>query len=1338
MARVAFEMTRTIDLQHADTAQALPLSCAQEQMWFVQRHTPGTTVYNQYTVLRLTGVLAEDRLENALNQAVFVHQSLRSVFYERAGEPYAAIVPFSPVILVKEDHTRRTDPEASAFVAIRRERERPFDLATGPLFRLSLHRIGAQEHLLALVIHHIVMDAWSVSILLESIRQAYADGLRGVTDPVQAEDEYYQQYARRQKDDAESNRFQADIDYFRGTLAGVEEFDFQWDRAKGAGDDYQGSAVEYRLDAGKWNALKALAGGRRCTPGMLLFAAWQLLLCRYTGRNDQTSGVALSGREDAAMQRTVGLFINTAPLRTILSPESTFAELLQTVRQSFIQTLQRQRLPFGELVKALAPGRSRSSHPVYQVLFNMYNVPTFSPDWEGGLHAANVTPDDGSALLDLALLLREREGGLHLRLKYKTRLLDEDGAQALLTAYGTLLAVLPENLHTDCGRIPLMDEPTLARLLGEWNQTEPAFPHPDLVTHFRRTAAIHAGKTALFDESRGLSFAELDRLSDNLFSDLAENGVEAGAFVGLAMERSLEWYVAMLAIIKAGAAYVPIDLNAPLERTLSMLSDIGAEFVVQAPARKMLFPEHIRVLSAGGMHTVRRSVPAYPAMDAHSAAYVMFTSGSTGTPKGVCVTHGGIMRLVVPSAEVSLDDRQIFIQTSTPCFDASTFEIWGALLCGASLAVPPPVLEGLEQWSDAVAAHGATILFLTTELFHLMVEQKSPLFDHLRQLIIGGDVLSPAHAEAFVKAYPKVRLVHAYGPTEATTFTTYYPITTGTDFSRRVPIGRPLPGTRVYILDDRGNPLPVGARGEIYIAGEALARGYVNGDNEAFGQYELPLRGRERLYRTGDLARWLPDGNIDIIGRRGRMLKMRGFRIEPGEIEHVIRRYSGVKQAAVCPLPAGQGVKLAAFVAPEGLDRAGLRAFLQEYLPSYMVPGSIIEVAAIPLNANGKTDLSALRRLADERTIEQDVAEIGDEGLRKMLAIWRELFGRRHGVHDDFFESGGHSLLSIRLMARLEEAFGVKAPVSLLYEHGTPAALYAYVNKRLAEKNAQTRPQGFEIVTIREGSGGDPLFVVHDLNGKVVWFHRLKTYLSDGRPICGLCRHENGEGSVEVKDIAAGHVENIMAFYPQGKILLLGYSIGGIYGYETASQLEAAGRKVELIIFDIKNEYRQHLFLVRIFGHMLHAVKLPQEERTVYLRQRLRNLKTRVRGLFRKPSFHAESRIEAVPEEVKSAVYNLRQRQKLDSWRRYKFSRFDGRIFLLQTEQPKRAFYYLKDFRFGKLNPASGLVSMELKGTHASCVGKEFAEHNAGVLQESLRLIEQSQNGGAEKAGSAR
>ncbi len=1318
-------MRTSDDAFSACAKRGLPLSCGQEQMWFMQLHTPESTVNNRLTLLRLTGDLSESCLEKALNQAVFVHQALRSVFYEQAGAPYAAITPFSPVALAKEDHTRRPAPEASALAAIRRERESPFDLAAGPLFRLSLHRVGRAEHLLALTIHHIVMDAWSMSILIDSIRQAYGDALRGAECLASPEDEYYQQHARRQKDDLAADRFRGDIDYFKEDLAGMEPLDFQWDRAKGAGDDYQGAAVEYSLDAGTWSALKALAGRERCTAGMVLFAAWQLLLCRYTGRRDQTSGLALSGREAAAAQHTVGLFINTAPVRTILPPACTFAELLQAVRQDFIQALARQRLPFGELVKELAPGRSQSTHPVYQALFNMYNVPAFAPDWENGLRAANVTPDDGAALLDLTLLLREREGGLSLRLKYKTRLLDAGCAEALLTAYGMLLASLPENLQAACDDIPLLDEPTLSRLLCDWNRTALDFPHPDLVTHFRRTAATRAQKTALFDENRALTFAELDQLSDNLFVELAANGVKPGDFVGLALERSLEWYVAMLAIIKAGAAYVPIDLKAPPERTLAMLAGIGAVFVIQAPPGSLSFPEHIRVLSPEGMHRARESVPAYPAMDARTAAYVMFTSGSTGAPKGVCVTHGGIMRLAMSTDAVRMDDRQVFIQSSTLSFDASTFEIWGALLCGASLAAPPPVLEDLRHWSDAVAGHGATTLFLTTELFHLMVERKSPLFDHLQQLIIGGDVLSPAHAEAFVKAYPGVRLIHAYGPTEATTFTTYYSITPQTDFSRRIPIGRPLPGTRVYILDDKLNPLPVGARGELYIAGDALARGYVNGDNASFFEHELPLLGRERLYRTGDLARWLPDGNIDIIGRRGRMLKMRGFRIEPGEIEHAIRRYPGVKQAAVCPMPAGPVLKLAAFVAPEGIELAGLRAFLQSCLPAYMIPASIAPVAAIPLNANGKADISALRQLACERAAESCGAEIGDEQLQRMLDLWREFFGAQYGADDDFFENGGHSLLSIRLAARVEEAFGVKVPVSLLYQYGTPVALHAHIQDRLAENGARPGPQGIEIVTIREGSEGVPLFVMHDLNGKVVWFHSLNTHLSDERPIYGLCRHSGAEASVEVKDIAAEHAAKIEAFYPRGKILLLGYSIGGVYGYETARQLEAAGRQVELVILDIKNKYHAYPLPVRIAGHLLHVARLPCGERAAYLRQRLRNLKAKAAPVFQRLPLFAGLPAKAAPAN-EAAVYAPRTSQKLEAWSRYRFSPFKGRVFLLRTRQHKLPFHYMKDFHCGKLEPAGGLHTMEIKGTHESCVGKEFAEHNAGVLQESLRLIAES------------
>ncbi len=872
-----------------------------------------------------------------------------------------------------------------------------------------------------------------------------------------------------------------------------------------------------------------------------------------------------------------------------------------------------------------------------------------------------------------------------------------------------------------------------------------------IIQHFA-SKAPHA--PALFTaKHEEISYESLARALRHGGQALADLGISQGACVALVMENGPEMAI-MLPLLLDVACCAPLNPAYAKDEFLFYLRDLPADVLLVAAKGNPAAEEAAARLEIPVIRLARRAggddwrlafnAPGGPPAPAQSPgpdgklkaapSLLLHTSGTTSRPKLVPHSLSAILSSamsIAASMSLSSLDRCLCL---SPLFHVKgMIGAWlASLTSGASLVLPGRFepQTALRLLTQCKATWCTAAPFIHQAMLAELKETNG--FTHDLRFIRSCSAKMPVSLLTDLEAAFGVPCLEAYGLTEACSNLASNPLPPGL----RKPGSAGLPiNCEIRIMASDGAVLPPCAVGEVCISGDRVMKGYKNNPEANRAAYFGPW------LRTGDQG-WLDeDGYLFITGRLKELINKGGQKIAPGEVEEELLRHPDVDQAAVYAMPhPSLGEDVAACVVPRrgaSPDPYELRFFVAERLAAFKVPSQIVVVSEIPKGPTGKVSRIGLYEKIKAMPVAvfakkqfEDAAGLGmeilDERLQRMLDLWRELFGAQYGLEDDFFESGGHSLLSIRLMARVEEEFGVRIPGTFLYQYGTPAALYDYAKKQLVENSPRSLQRDIEVVTVKEGSGGDPLFLLHDVNGRVLWFHSLNAHLDYDGPIYGLCRHNDDEGSVEVEDIAARHAEKITAFYPRGKILLLGYSIGGVYAYETARQLKAAGRRVELVILDIIKEYRPYLFPVRIFGHMIHLVKLPRGERGVYLRQRLRNMKAKVAPFFKNLSFAAAKRVEARREEAQPVDSDPRKRQILEARARYRFSSYSGRIFLLQTEQPKLPFHYVKDFYCGKLKPEGGLITYTINGTHISCVQEEFAEHNAGVLRNCLRRIRRS------------
>ncbi len=1093
----------------ADTASAdaaAPLSYAQQRLWFLDRLAPGSPAYNVPSAYGLAGPLAPAALAAALAEVVRRHRVLRARFVERDGEPRLEIAEaLAPGFLPLVDLSTLAPGRRSAELASLRsaEAERPFDLAAGPLLRAGLVRLGAEEHALLLDFNHAVYDGWSEGVLLRELAALYDAARAGAPSPLAEPVLQYADFAAWQRA-WPPEVLGRQLAYWRGQLAGAPTaLELPTDRPRPAVASLRGASRRRLLGAPEMARLHQVARREGATLYMLLLAAFAATLARHGGQEDLLVATPVANRTRPELEGLIGFFVNTLALRVRLAGDPELRRVLASVRQTALAALAHQDLPFETLVEELRPERDLSRAPLVQAMLSLGGA---APERSlgGGLHLARLpSTERTTAKLDLALAATEltelagEDGGqsLLLELEYATDLFTATAAERLLAHFATLLCGAAASPELPLSRLPLLAPAERHQLVAEWNDTASGFPLRSVHGLFEEQASARPDAVAVVWDGGALTYGELDRRSGEIARHLRRLGVATDARVGVVVERSAEMLAAVLGILKAGGSYLPLDPAYPRERLALLLADAKPAAVVglrrllaalpgTAAPHLALEDATLEDTEADAALTVLRSTDVPPA----ALAYVLYTSGSTGTPKGVEVSHRAVVRLVRETGYASFGPGEVFLQAAPMSFDVATFDLWGPLLNGGCLALLPPGPFTLADLYAAVARHGVTTLWLTSGLFHLAVEEGLAPLGGLRQLLAGGDVLSHPHVLRALAALPGVDLINGYGPTENTTFSTTHRLRGGLAAGEAsVPIGRPISGSRAYVLDRSLAPLPVACVGELWVGGAGVARGYLGHPAltaerfvpDPFSGDPRSPQSENRLYRTGDLARWRPDGTLDFLGRRDFQVKVRGFRVEPGEVESALLLHPGVREAVVTavaeagggrhPESAG-GHRLVAYYVPEGADgptpptSAELRIHLRESLPEHMVPSLFVPLAELPLNANGKVDRRALP--APEAGLAGEPRPAGEADtaprtpprhpVEEVIAgIWEDLLGldpldHPVGVDDDFFHLGGHSLLVIRLLSRLRQAFGADLPVQRVFAAPTVAGLSAAVTAILA------------------------------------------------------------------------------------------------------------------------------------------------------------------------------------------------------------------------------------------------------------------------------------------------
>jgi amino acid adenylation domain-containing protein/non-ribosomal peptide synthase protein (TIGR01720 family) len=1025
----------------------LPLSFAQQRLWFLDQLAPGSPLYNMPGALRVEGPLDGAGLALCLGEIVRRHEALRTVFAAPEGAPVQVILPAGPFPLPVVDlsalpeHAR----EAMALSLIREEAARPFDLTRGPLLRGLLVRLAERDHAVALTLHHIAGDGWSLGLLVREIAALYPAFAARRPSPLPELPVQYADFAVWQHSWLRGEVLEREMAFWRQQLAGLPPLlELPTDRPRPAAQSFQGTARPVRLPAGLTRQAEALARREGATLFMVLLAGFQALLARYSGQDDLAVGSPVAGRNRVEIEGLIGFFANTLVLRGDLADSPTFGELLGRVRETSLAAWLHQDIPFEKLVEELAPERGLAHSPLFQAMLVLQNAPAGSLEIQD-LCLRPVSVDAATSKFDLTLILEEHEGVLAGTVEYATDLFDAATIDRLAGHFERLLAAALAAPGLSAAELPLLTEAERHQLLRGWNDTVSRFPR-ETTLHGLFAEQAEARPTAVAVEmgEERLTFRELRQRAERLARRLVALGLQPEERVAVWAERSPDLIAALLGILQAGGAYLPVDPADPAERLAWTIRAAGASLLVAPrPMPGTELPAGVRLVTLDG-EAPEAGLPEVPAT---ALAYVLYTSGSTGSPKGVAVTHRNVVRLVRGAGYADLGPDQTWLQFAPVSFDASTLEIWAPLLNGGRLVLFPGRMASLDELARVLKTHRVTSAWLTAGLFHEMVDGHLEGLQPLSQLLTGGDVVSPEHARRALEAHPGLTLIDGYGPTEGTTFTSCHRLSAARPVGESVPIGQPIANTRAYVLDERGAPVPVGVWGELYAGGDGLARGYLDRPDltaERFLPDPFASEPGARLYRTGDLVRWTAAGELQFLGRRDHQVKVRGFRIEPGEIEAALAALPGVREAVVVVQSDGsdrsQGYRrLVAYVTGDA-NVEELRRSLRERLPDYMVPAAFVVLAALPLTPNGKVDRKALPAPEWQGAKESYVApRTREEEI--LAAVWAQVLRLpRVGVNDNFFELGGDSILSVQIASRARQA-GLLFTTRQIFEHQTVAGL---------------------------------------------------------------------------------------------------------------------------------------------------------------------------------------------------------------------------------------------------------------------------------------------------------
>lgn len=1075
-------------LNHGATIH--PLSFDQEALWFEHQSVPGNQVYNTSFATKIYTAVNVNTLRRSFQELLNRHAALRATFPTQDSKPIQRISAYQSLDFLLIEAAGWDEERLSE--QVQRWHEKPFNLADGPLMRIRLFQCHPDEYALLWSMHHIVMDGWSLWLMLEEWRTIYMAIKQGAPVPLPELKTQYTDYVAWQKTMVaqESEHHWA---YWQKQLAGnLSPLNFPTDRPYSSNPAHDNASQLIRLSMGLTQQLQALARSQGVTLYMLLLAAYQVLLHRYSGREDILVGSPMSGRSRPEFENLVGYFVSMVALRADLDNQETFVAFLQQVRTTVQEAITHQDYPFLLLVQKLNPERHIGRKPIFQAEFalqkahqnqdvtallqTILNRTDTTVEW-GDLQLVpfpiRQTEGQSELFLELYDLADQVAGNLH----YNSDIFESHTIERMTGHFQTILQGIVANPNQSITELPLLTEAERHQILVEWNDTTTDYPKDKYIHQlFEEEVERTPDAIAVVFEDEQLTYRELNERANQLAHHLQSLGVAAETLVGICVERSVEMVVGLLGILKAGGAYVPLDPSYPQERLAFMIEDTAISVLLTQETLLVNLPEGPTTVCLDTLTLPETNGIESPkgSLDEEHLAYVMYTSGSTGRPKGVAVTHQNVVRLVKETDFLQFSTKDIFLQLAPFSFDAATLEIWGPLLNGGQLVVMSAGNPSLLELGQAIQRHQITTLWLTAGLFHLMVDEQLENLQSLQWLLAGGDVLSPSHVERALQALPHCQLINGYGPTENTTFTCCYQIQAEKATDSSVPIGRPIANTQVYILNEHQQPVPIGVFGELYAGGDGVARGYHNNDSLTAERFVPNPYGEGRLYRTGDIARWRADGNIEFLGRMDNQVKLRGFRIELGEIEVALTQYSGVKESVVVSRNETNGQKqLVAYIVANDdnstdIDLQGdltaLRNWLKTRLPDYMIPAAFVVLDALPLTPNGKIDRKALPA-PDMRTQLQASFIAAQTNLQQHLVnLWQDtLHLDQVGIEDNFFDIGGNSLLIAKIHSQIKGFTNKPVAMVDLFRYPTIQALCNYLDPTpMVQPMPTVRPHRFQ------------------------------------------------------------------------------------------------------------------------------------------------------------------------------------------------------------------------------------------------------------------------------------
>lgn len=1173
-------------IKRSSARNNLPLSFAQQRLWFLNELEPNSPWYNIPAAIRLKGTLNIAALEAGLNEIVKRHEALRTIFQDGENGPVQTIISELNLKVKLKDLSElpATNREAEILRLVKDEARAPFNLSQGPLIRATLLELGEQERVLLINLHHIVSDGWSKGILIREFSALYDAFNRGRTSPLADLPIQYADFTIWQRQWLQGEVLDRQMAYWKEKLGGqLPILQLPTDRPRAAVQSHHGATDFFELSSGLTRKLREVSRRERMTLFITLLAAFKVLFFRYSGQDEIIIGSPIANRNRAEIEGLIGFFVNTLALRTDLSGSPTFVEMLGRVKETMMGAYAHQDLPFEMLVQELNVKRDLSTTPVFQVMVVLQNAPRGSIELPG-VELNPLEVDSGTAKFDLTFNMTEADEALIGRVEYNKDLFDESTIKRMASHFETLLESVVSDPGQRISELSILTEGERHQILVDWNDTEALYPKEKCIHQLvEEQVQKTPDRIAVVFEDERLTYGELNGRANQVANYLRKHGVGPEVLVGICVERSIEMVVGLLGILKAGGAFVPLDPAYPKERLAFMLEDAGVKVLLTQERLLGELPEYAAsvICLDGEWKEIAKENAGTLCSTAlpDNLAYVIYTSGSTGRPKGIAIEHRALCNLIFWQTEKSeIESAASTLQFSSLSFDVSFQEIFSTWCVGGKIFLidfgktkdPFALLNFIQR-------NNISRIFLPSVALHSLSQSVSgqpKSLQCLQEIITAGEQLHlTPQLRNLIKRSTACVLHNQYGPSECHVVAAFTCAASLDDLSVFPPIGKPISNTKIYLLGKELNPVPIGVAGELYICGAGMSRGYL-GRPEVTAEKFIPNpfsdKPGARLYRTGDLARYCSDGNLEFLGRIDHQVKIRGFRIELGEIEAALRSHSAVKECVAIAREDVLGDKrlVAYVVASTEYQRANMsemKSYLKEMLPEYMVPSAFVFMEALPLDPNRKVNRKALPK-PEQGRLAGDHGYISprDEIELRLTRIWEKLLDVHPiGVNDDFFELGGHSLLAVRLAAAVQKEFQQLLPLSELIKGatiGNCAHILRQKQPELLERSS--------LVAIQPRGMRKPFFCVHPAGGNVLCYYELANNIGSEQPFYGLQARgitANHEPHIALEEMAADYLADVRSFQPEGPYSLGGWSYGSVVAFEMAQQLRRQGQEVGML-----------------------------------------------------------------------------------------------------------------------------------------------------------------------------